>query len=196
MSAVMAGACRIAIGTVFIIAFWAQHRTSSARRLESLDGYRIVPRAMQPWTLALLSVAEAVLGLTLALGLWSPFSQLAAALLLLVFAGAMAQALGRGLVTECGCFGSLSSSRVRPALIARNLVLVGLLLWSALATPALVFQARIDLFTTVVLTVTGVIVLVTDRMRLADPSSGGGPSPAERSGAGDAPHRASAAGTP
>lgn len=51
---------------------------------------------------------------------------------LLILAGAMAQALRRGIVTECGCFGALSAERVRWRLVTRSIILSAFLAADAL----------------------------------------------------------------
>ena len=124
-SALAAAICRIFVGVVLLAAFIAQRRTRTSLRLQQINGYRIVPTRWQPLVLAILAATESLVGFLLLIGCWQPWAQAAATALLLLLAGAMTQALVRGLVTECGCFGSLTSSRVRPILVVRNVVLVG-----------------------------------------------------------------------
>ena len=68
---------------------------------------------MQSLILGLVTGAEMFLGPCLITGVHPRSINLITACYLLILAGAMAQALRRGIVTECGCFGALSAERVR-----------------------------------------------------------------------------------
>ena len=152
-SALAAAICRIFVGVVLLAAFIAQRRTRTSLRLQQINGYRIVP-------------TESLVGFLLLIGCWQPWAQAAATALLLLLAGAMTQALVRGLVTECGCFGSLTSSRVRPILVVRNVVLVGILVWSALTPPRLVFDAAPASVTAGAVILAWVMILAAELLRL------------------------------
>lgn len=82
---------------------------------------------------------------------------IAGGLLFVCFAAAMAQALLRGIVTECGCFGSLTRTRVSRMLVARNAVVVVMLfLEAASKRPWVLVTGRGD---AVVLTAAGCVAL-------------------------------------
>lgn len=165
-SALAAAICRIFVGVVLLAAFIAQRRTRTSLRLQQINGYRIVPTRWQLLVLAILAATESLVGFLLLIGCWQPWAQAAATALLLLLAGAMTQALVRGLVTECGCFGSLTSSRVRPILVVRNVVLVGILVWSALTPPRLVFDAAPASVTAGAVILAWVMILAAELLRL------------------------------
>ena len=71
-----------------------------------ISAYQIVPASLvQPMALAL-PLLEILIAVYLLLGLAQRWAAAAAGLLLLVFIGAMALALARGLTLDCGCFGN------------------------------------------------------------------------------------------
>jgi len=76
--------------------------------------------------------AEMFLGPCLITGVHPRAINLITACYLLILAGAMAQALRRGIVTECGCFGALSAERVRWRLVTRSIILSAFLAADAL----------------------------------------------------------------
>jgi uncharacterized membrane protein YphA (DoxX/SURF4 family) len=72
-----------------------------------ISAYQIVPAALvQPMAIAL-PLLEILIGAYLLAGLMQRWAAVAAGALLLVFIGAMAQALARGLTLDCGCFGNV-----------------------------------------------------------------------------------------
>lgn len=92
----------------------------------AVDDYRLLPPV---WTVPLAAGLPA-LECGLAVGLWlpgvAPLAALGCAVLLGLYAGAMAMALRGGRRdVDCGCAGPARQQSVRPALVARNLVLVG-----------------------------------------------------------------------
>jgi hypothetical protein len=96
--------------------------------------YRLLPDFLvAPVTYGLPPV-EAVLALALLLGVWSPWPELAAAALLLVFAMSMGINLRRGRAhIDCGCFQSALKQPLRWIFVVRNGVLallLGVALWS------------------------------------------------------------------
>jgi hypothetical protein len=97
--------------------------------------YRLLPQALvRPVTYAL-PPAEAVIGAILPMGLFAPWAEGAAALLLAAFAVAMGINLLRGRrQIDCGCFQGTLKQPLRWALVSRN-VLLALLLAAAAAAP-------------------------------------------------------------
>lgn len=99
----------------------------------AVENYRLLPPVWSVPAAALLVATEC--GLTV--GLWLPGVSAAAALgcaaLLGLYATAMAVTLRRGRRdVDCGCAGPAQRQSVRPALVVRNLVLVGGALLAAL----------------------------------------------------------------
>jgi uncharacterized membrane protein YphA (DoxX/SURF4 family) len=90
--------------------------------------YRLLPEILVVPVTVVLPPLEAVLGVTLLLGIASPWPELAAATLLAVFALAMAVNLRRGRRhIDCGCFQGALKQTLRWSLVVRNGVLVLLL---------------------------------------------------------------------
>lgn len=148
---------RVLVGVVLLVAAAAQHRDPPGRRLDAIDRYRMVPRPLQPACLAVLTGAEILLGAALIAGAHRVVTCIAGDLLFVCFAAAMAQALLRGIVTECGCFGSLTRTRVSRMLVARNAVVVVMLfLEAASKRPWVLVTGRGD---AVVLTAAGCVAL-------------------------------------
>ncbi len=98
-------------------------------RYELLPGFLVVPLAY------ILPFFEIFLGLYLAAGLFVRASALAGTILFAVFLAAQAQALVRGLVLDCGCFGSLTQAPVGLWTILRDIAL-GIPTFLMLAFPA------------------------------------------------------------
>jgi uncharacterized membrane protein YphA (DoxX/SURF4 family) len=96
--------------------------------------YRILPEAVVP----VLAVGLPVLEIVAAAALLIPPLQKGGALILLgmlaVFIVALGSAMARGLDVDCGCFGE-GSSTVGPMLIARNVALAAVAVWSFLKSP-------------------------------------------------------------
>lgn len=132
MLGIVLAAARISIGGVLVLAAIAQRRSGFDRRLQAIEGYRLVPRRMQPLILGLVTGAEMFLGPCPITGVHPRAINLITACYLLILAGAMAQALRRGIVTECGCFGALSAERVRWRLVTRSIILSAFLAADAL----------------------------------------------------------------
>lgn len=122
-------AARIMVACIFVTA-----AVGKLRHLTVFEGvlanYRLLPR----WAIApvhvLLPLVELAVGI--ALVLWPRLAAPAAALLLLMFAAAMAVNLRRGRTDiDCGCHQSVLRQRLRWTLVARNAVLALLALLCA-----------------------------------------------------------------
>jgi uncharacterized membrane protein YphA (DoxX/SURF4 family) len=115
--------------------------------------YRIVPESWLDSLSSAVIVMEICVSLGLVVPWWAPGAAAAAALLLLAYTTAIALNLARGRRDiDCGCAGLASSQPLGIALVARNLVLVGLALASALPTAPRRLM-WIDAFTVPLLTV-------------------------------------------
>lgn len=95
-----------------------------SRFVEVVREYRLLPEsaaAVVGWTLP---GAELVLGIGLLMGLFWPWFPAAAAVLLLVFTGAVAANLARGRsALGCGCFGGTGGARLGWTIVTRNVAL-------------------------------------------------------------------------
>ncbi|MGX5692100.1 MauE/DoxX family redox-associated membrane protein [Dermacoccus abyssi] len=116
---------RLALAAVFLFAgvpkltnFPASRRSVRAYKLFSYDVSNLIG--------TLLPMVEVALGVLLLVGLFTRFSALCAALLLVVFIAGIASAWARGLSIDCGCFsegGAVSENATKyPLEIARDLV--------------------------------------------------------------------------
>jgi uncharacterized membrane protein YphA (DoxX/SURF4 family) len=85
--------------------------------------YKIVPVSLSNLFALAMPWAEMAAGLLLILGLMTRKAAGATFLLLLMFTGAIATVTVRGMVVDCGCFGS-DGSATGPLLIARNVGLM------------------------------------------------------------------------
>lgn len=97
---------------------------------DSIVGYRLVPGVFVNLLVLLLPPLECVAGI----GVMVPFLRRAAlwmiGAMLFVFLGALVQAVARGLVVDCGCFGDGEASLGSMfASIGRDIVLLGMVAW-------------------------------------------------------------------
>ena len=98
--------------------------------------YRLLPQVLVGPVTTVLPPAEAAIGAALPTGLWAPWTEAAAALLLGVFAVAMGINLLRGRRhIDCGCFQSTLKQPLSWTLVSRN-ALLALLLVAAGAAPS------------------------------------------------------------
>jgi uncharacterized membrane protein YphA (DoxX/SURF4 family) len=77
---------------------------------DAVDDYRILPLALVDFTAIVLPWIEFVTGICLLLGLATAGAGLVTAAMAVVFTGALASALARGLEIGCGCFAGASST--------------------------------------------------------------------------------------
>ena len=105
-----------------------------------LLNYRVLPESLVGIAALFMPALELVIAGAL---LWPRYQRGAAllsTLLLLSFAGAMAQARVRGIDLSCGCFGAAFESKVSWLTVTRSLVLAGMsavpLFWSTLSAAA------------------------------------------------------------
>ena len=122
---------RVGLSLLFAYAAYEKLLDRSALAT-SMTHYRVLPDALIGWAAAAVPTFEAVV----AVGLVTPWlhrgSALMCAVMLWIFALAMAQARLRGIDLECGCFGADSAVAVGVDTIARNVVFGGVALWIAL----------------------------------------------------------------
>src|SRR5271157_1060787 len=94
---------RLLLGAIFIAASIDKiaHPVEFAK---IVSNYQILPGHTANIVAIVLPWLEAILGLFILCGWWLPGAIVLADLLLLVFFGALAQAIARGIDLRCGCF--------------------------------------------------------------------------------------------
>jgi len=104
MKAFLLTASRVLIGGAFL---WAAVTkvVDLSTFAEEIANYQLLPPAFVPWFAVMMPGIELVVGVLLVAGVWARGSAAIAATLLLVFIGALSQALLRGIDLRCGCFG-------------------------------------------------------------------------------------------
>src|SRR5262252_5263447 len=89
----------------------------------AIDNYRAVPEAVARHAALFVPVLELVIAIALLVPAYYRGAACLAALLLTVFAAAMAQARWRGIDLTCGCFGATLEAKVSWLTVARTLAL-------------------------------------------------------------------------
>ena len=108
--------CRLLLGGLFLAAGLAKGRDVSAFAGE-IAAYRLLPYVLNYLVAATLPAVEILLGGLLLWGRRVRGAALLAALLTLVFIGALLSAMLRGLQIDCGCFGSAATWPLWAALL-------------------------------------------------------------------------------
>ena len=119
---------RLFIGGMFVYAAWDKvlHPYGFA---VSVRAYKIIPFALSNFAALAMSWSELIAGLMLILGVLPRKAAGAIFILLGVFVVAIATTVVRGMVIDCGCFGSEGGASTSWLLILRN---IGLLIGTAL----------------------------------------------------------------
>jgi hypothetical protein len=114
---------RVALGALFIYAGVIKIGDPTEFAIE-VTNYRWLP-ALAPWLAITLPPVEIVLGASLIFlpRDWRRASAIALGALLIAFTVAIAQAVGRGINVDCGCFGG-GSGPVTWLTVARDLALI------------------------------------------------------------------------
>lgn len=86
----------------------------------AVHNFRLLPLALENLVALSLPWVELVAGLSLVLGIRARAGGLLASLLMVLFSVVVAIALARGLDVECGCFGTMDSTRVGAQKLAEN----------------------------------------------------------------------------
>jgi uncharacterized membrane protein YphA (DoxX/SURF4 family) len=124
-------AARIVAAAIWLVAGIAKARDLDAFHAQ-VAAYDALPHALTSWVAYGLPLLEIALGGYLAIGLLIRPAAWLSLGLLAVFLAAQAQAWARGLVIDCGCFGTLQRHAVGAGTMVRDL---------ALAVPTLVLLA-------------------------------------------------------
>lgn len=128
------GILRIALGSILVLAGASKARDRAAF-LDALGEFGMVPGVLRPLVSLLIPTAEIAVGAVLVGGLAHRAAAVAAATMIAVFTVGVAIRLARGGEGGCGCFGSLSRSRMGLGTIWRNAVLLVLAVLVFLAGP-------------------------------------------------------------
>lgn len=117
-------AARLPVGVVMTAAGVGKLRESAVADAKAIIGYKIVSDDVATGLACVLPGIELGLGLSLLTGLNSRFAAAGSGAMLAGYTAALVHALRKGIVTDCGCFGSLAASQVSWKLVARNAVLI------------------------------------------------------------------------
>lgn len=112
---------RILIGLSLAVSAYARLHQDYEQGVKDILGYRLVGRRGSDLVAFLLPVLEMTLSMALVLGLVAPASNLMAAVLLVVLAGAVLSATVRGLVTTGGCRDACTRRRIGPVAVVGSL---------------------------------------------------------------------------
>jgi hypothetical protein len=171
MDPVIEATLRAALALLFLAA--AAHKLRDRRRFRAtLAAYRLLPAALVPVAAALVPGVELAVAAALATPALPAAGPLAAAALLLVYAGAVAVNLARGRRhIDCGCGGPAARRPIGGWLVARNAALAAAAL-AALAPPRARSLLWIDAVTVLGATAALAVLWVSlDRLLAAGPAS-------------------------
>lgn len=119
-------AVRLLVSFILFSAGWAKARDPKGFA-NVVNGLGVLPaRAVGP-TARVLPWVEMGTAVILLWGPTAPIAAIVAAGLLGTFSATIGLALARGVAPECGCFGNLAPTKASWKLVARNLILIALL---------------------------------------------------------------------
>jgi uncharacterized membrane protein YphA (DoxX/SURF4 family) len=122
---------RDAVGAILVVAGLMKVRAGQRLFIETVLGYALLPSRVAAGAARIVPWSEIGLGLCLLLALAVPTAVMASIALLLLFTSAITANLLRGRRNACGCFAS-RTAEIGWRMVARNSVLIALLLLSAL----------------------------------------------------------------
>jgi uncharacterized membrane protein YphA (DoxX/SURF4 family) len=108
---------QIALGAVFVAAALPKI-TDPPAFAHMIYNYRLVPGVLVNTLALVLPWIELIVGILLIVGAWRREAALVAALLLLVFLGAIGWNLARGHAIDCGCFDVRSAGKTPDQLLS------------------------------------------------------------------------------
>jgi uncharacterized membrane protein YphA (DoxX/SURF4 family) len=91
---------------------------------QAIDNYRLFPEAWIGPIAVVVPAVELTVAVALLLGLGARGASMVAAVMLLMFTATIAQAIGRGIDTDCGCFGTTTKTEAGWTSLVRNLALL------------------------------------------------------------------------
>jgi len=114
---------RLLLGAIFV--FSASDKVLDPEKFAiAVRGYKLLPVAFSNLFALVLAWAELLSGILLILGIYTRQAAAAVLLMLVMFIGAIATTIIRGLVIDCGCFSNEGGSQTGYLLILRNLFLI------------------------------------------------------------------------
>ena len=119
---------RVFLGGFYVVA-GAVKIPDPGKFAEAVGNYRLLPHALVNLAAITLPWIEVVAGLLLVVGIWRKASAWLINAMTVVFIGAIASAVARGLSIECGCFGTVGGRQVGLKAIAEDSVLLAIGLW-------------------------------------------------------------------
>jgi uncharacterized membrane protein YphA (DoxX/SURF4 family) len=132
---------RVLLGAIFVVA-GVSKVGHAAEFAQQIAAFRLLPQPVIAPMALLLPFLEILLGGYLAIGLFTRVSAWVATLLLLIFDGAIASAVVRGMTLSCGCFGTNDTTVTTWAEVARDAVFVLLAVFVALRPPGMLAVDR------------------------------------------------------
>jgi uncharacterized membrane protein YphA (DoxX/SURF4 family) len=132
---------RVVLGGIFVVA-GASKVGHAAEFAQQIAAFRLLPQPVIAPMALVLPFLEIMLGGYLVVGLFTRAAAWVAALLLLVFDGAIASAVVRGMTLNCGCFGTHDTTVTTWAEVARDAVFVLLAVFVALRPPGMLSLDR------------------------------------------------------
>jgi uncharacterized membrane protein YphA (DoxX/SURF4 family) len=122
---------RDAVGAILVVAGLMKLRLGQRLFIETVLGYALLPSRVAAAAARIIPWSEIGLGLCLLLALAVPTAVVASIALLALFTSAITANLLRGRRNACGCFAG-GTAEIGWRMVARNSVLIALLLLSAL----------------------------------------------------------------
>jgi putative oxidoreductase len=114
---------RLFLGTLFV--FSASDKVLDPEKFAiAVRGYKLLPVALTNLFALVLAWSELLSGILLILGIYTRQASAAVLLMLVMFIGAIATTIIRGLVIDCGCFSNVGGSQTGYLLIVRNIFLI------------------------------------------------------------------------
>lgn len=111
---------RVAAGILMTAAAVGKIRETACRDAENIQDYQLTGPEVSRALACGLPPVELATGISLLIGLNTRVASAVTGLMLVGYGGALGSALGRGIVADCGCFGSLAESQISWRLVARN----------------------------------------------------------------------------
>jgi uncharacterized membrane protein YphA (DoxX/SURF4 family) len=119
---------RIILGGIFIYSAFTKI-TDLDYFVKSLYNYRLLPEESLNLFAVIIPWLEFIIGVFLVLGIFVRESAVLGSILMVVFIGAIAFAMARGLDIECGCFGTKDGGRVGLLRIIEDLAILLGFMW-------------------------------------------------------------------
>ena len=132
---------RIILGAIFVVA-GASKVGHAAEFAAQIAGFQLLPQIVIAPMAIVLPYLELLLGGYLIIGLFTRTAAWIAVLLLVIFDGAIASAVVRGMTVNCGCFGPNDTTVTTWTEVARDAIFVVLAIVVALRAPGMLALDR------------------------------------------------------